>query len=160
MIIENWKDVVGYEGLYQVSDLGRVKSLKYGKERILTLLSETYGHCHVLLYHRRIPKKLRVHRLVYSAFVGEIGDLFIDHINGMPSDNRLVNLRKCTPRENSTFDNVKRKRSSMYVGVSWDKQRGKWYAKLNIKEKQVPLGRFVNEIDAHNAYQNAIKQLV
>jgi hypothetical protein len=159
-MVENWKDILGYENLYQVSNLGRVKSLKYNKERILTLLSSKTGHKHVYLYHKMDAKKFRVHRLVYSAFIGEIGDLYIDHINGNPSDNNLNNLRKCTPRENSTFDNVKRTKSSMYVGVSWDKTRGKWYAKLNIKEKQIPLGRFINEIDAHNAYQNAIKELI
>ena len=104
---ETWKDVIGYAGLYQVSDLGRIRSLgrecnsKNGskqrkKERILIQEVTIHGYCRVRLFDAEgRAKHYAVHRLVMNAFVGVI-DEEINHINEIKTDNRLCNLEYCT----------------------------------------------------------------
>jgi hypothetical protein len=96
---EIWKDVPEYEGLYQVSNLGRVKSLKFGRERILKPQEGKQGYMHVFLYKEGDVKFYRVHRLMMLAFVGE-SNLQVNHINGIKTDNRLENLEYCTGSQN------------------------------------------------------------
>ena len=104
---ETWKDVIGYAGLYQVSDLGRIRSLgrecnsKNGskqrkRERILIQEVTIHGYCRVRLFDAEgRAKHYAVHRLVMNAFVGVI-DEEINHINEIKTDNRLCNLEYCT----------------------------------------------------------------
>ena len=111
---EEWRDVVGYEGLYQVSDQGRVKSLErkvpigYGertvKERILKPKTDRYGYLIVSLYAGGKRKTLRVHRLVCEAFHENPDNKpQVNHINEIKTDNRASNLEWATARENSNF---------------------------------------------------------
>lgn len=97
---EIWKDIPNYEGLYQVSNLGRVKSFKRGKEKILKPRLDRVGYYHVGLCEGGERKSNLVHRLVMLAFVGE-SDLQVNHKNGAKSDNRLENLEYCTSSENT-----------------------------------------------------------
>ena len=108
---ETWKDIQGYEGLYQVSDLGRIRSLdrvvnaKNGskqtkKSRILVQEITIHGYCRVRIFNcDGKAKHYAVHRLVLSAFNGA-SDLPVNHINEIKTDNRLVNLEYCTAKEN------------------------------------------------------------
>ena len=111
---EEWRDVVGYEGLYQVSSEGRVKSLErkvpkgYGertvKERILKPKTDRYGYLNVGLYAGGKRKMLTVHRLVCQAFHENTSNKpQINHINEIKTDNRASNLEWATARENSNF---------------------------------------------------------
>lgn len=113
-VIEIWKDIKGFEGLYQVSNLGRVKSLKRfrkGKDGSLVTVKEkilkpliTKGYYQVLLCKQAIKKKYLVHRLVWSAFNGSIPEgLQVNHINEIKSDNRLENLNLMTAKENTNW---------------------------------------------------------
>lgn len=99
---EIWKDVVGYEGSYQVSSWGRVKSLKAGKEKILSEIISTRGYCQLLLYKRGEKRvNAKVHRLVATAFLPNPYDLpEVNHINGFRHDNNISNLEWCTREEN------------------------------------------------------------
>lgn len=103
-ILETFKDIPGYQGSYQVSDYGCVRSLDYqGKKRIKYLrnVKRLDGYECINLYRDGKPKQLFVHRLVWEAFNGQIPDGYeIDHVNTVRDDNRLVNLRCVTPKEN------------------------------------------------------------
>lgn len=98
-----WKDVVGYQGKYQVSNLGRVKSLNFnntGKEKIMKQEIFNNGYC-MVHFRKKISKKKLVHRLVWQAFNGKIPQkLQVDHIDANKQNNRLDNLQLLTPSEN------------------------------------------------------------
>ena len=96
---EIWKDAPGYEGRYQVSNLGKVKSLKFDKERTLKFGLNRGGYYFVNLCKGGAQKTNSVHRLVMLAFVGK-SDLEVNHINGIKTDNRLENLEYCSRSEN------------------------------------------------------------
>lgn len=114
---EVWKDIPDYEGLYQVSNLGRVKSLErmminpspYGKTplrkhkaQIRKIRVDRHGYCCVSIYIEGKAKNIKVHRLVASAFIpNPENKREIDHINGIKTDNRVSNLRWVTSSENS-----------------------------------------------------------
>lgn len=94
---EEWKDIKGHDGLYQVSNTGKVKSLRSGK--ILKAYSVECGHQRINLGRRE--RGLWVHRLVLEAFVGSCPPgMECCHNNGDPSDNRLDNLRWDTKKSN------------------------------------------------------------
>ena len=98
--MEIWKDIKGYEGEYQVSSLGRVKSLKRNKIRILWI-NRRNGYAYVTLSKNNIIKNARVHRLVADAFLPEdLSRPFINHKDGRKANNRLDNLERCTASEN------------------------------------------------------------
>lgn len=100
--IEIWKDIPNYEGYYQVSSLGRVKSLNYNrtrKPRVLKQGLDGYGYPKSCISKDGKAKNIRVHRLVMLAFKGK-SELQVNHINGIKTDNRLENLEYCTQSEN------------------------------------------------------------
>lgn len=102
--MEIWKDIPGYEGLYRISNLGNVKSLKFGKERILRPGKDNHNYLIVVLCKDGKHKTRLIHRLVAFAFIPKVeGKEFVDHINGIRDDNRIENLRWCTHRENDSF---------------------------------------------------------
>ena len=100
--IEIWKDIKGYEGIYQVSNLGRIKSLKYGKEVIMKLKPNTNGYIRVSITMHNKKKSIAVHRLVAETFIPNPDNKpCVDHINTIRTDNRVENLRWVTKKENS-----------------------------------------------------------
>ena len=156
---EIWKDVLDFEGLYQVSNLGRVKSLKFGKEKILNPGNDYRGYVRICLNNHNIKKKIiKVHRLVWESFNTKT-DLQIDHINGIKTDNRLFNLQPLTNRENTSKYMTTIKKSSRYTGVSWHKNIKKWVSRIYINGKLKNIGSFINEEDASKAYQKELQEL-
>ena len=104
---EIWKDIVGYEGLYQVSNLGRAKSLtkRYGccirPEKIIAKVTNRQGYVVFNLRKDGRKKQVFLHRVVASAFVeNPFGYPQVNHINGDKEDNRAENLEWCTAKEN------------------------------------------------------------
>ena len=115
MTKEIWRDIDGYEGLYEVSDQGRVKSLekkvkhwrggeRIQKERILKPATAYNGYLLVPLYAGGKRKMFFVHRLVCQAFhENPENKLEVNHINEIKTDNRAVNLEWSTRRENVNY---------------------------------------------------------
>jgi outer membrane cobalamin receptor len=93
-------------------------------------------------------KTVLLHRFLLSA----TPDKEVDHINGDGLDNRRENLRLCSRRENHQNSKKKNNLSSIYKGVSWNKEKRKWRAQIRYEDRQMHLGYFNNEIDAAKAY--------
>jgi hypothetical protein len=113
-MIENWRDIPGYEGRYQISDLGRVKSLSFmqrylkrnhepnfrrTKEKIIGQHQQNCGYLLVWLWLNGKQQTLSVHRLVARAFVAGTGET-VNHKNGDKTDNRATNLEWLSYSEN------------------------------------------------------------
>jgi hypothetical protein len=167
---EIWKDIPEYEGLYQVSNLGRVKSLpkewtvgngtiKRHSGKILKLHANRHGYLMVRLSKNIKPRGFGVHQLVAIAFLNHKPcglKLVIDHINDNKLDNRVENLQIVTARYNAY--KTQGKYSSQFKGVSWSKKYKKWQSLILMNGKRKHLGYFTDEYEAHLAYQNALKQ--
>lgn len=104
MLKEIFKDIKGYEGLYQVSNLGRVRSLKRRNagERFLVLLNGSAGYSQVRLSKNGVAKTKNVHCLVAQAFIPNPKNLpEVNHKKGIKVDNRATQLEWCTSGENA-----------------------------------------------------------
>lgn len=98
---EIWRDIPGYDGLYQVSNCGRVKSFQLGNERILKLRKIVDGYVVVHLCQKRICKNFLVHRLVAEAFLPNPDNKSdVNHKDGDKCNNCLENLEWVTRSEN------------------------------------------------------------
>ena len=106
-MIEVWKDVLGYEGKYMVSNLGRVKSIirkSVKKDTIFTPWTNRYGYKMVSLRRGEEKTGKSIHSLVWEAFNGPVPQgMQVNHINENKSDNRLENLNLMTPQENCNW---------------------------------------------------------
>tara|TARA_R110002153_G_C13027118_1_gene468252 strand:- start:130 stop:600 length:471 start_codon:yes stop_codon:yes gene_type:complete len=156
--MEIWKEIKGFEN-YKVSNLGRVKSCKKGKEKFLRLNLDS-GYLRVGLSSNGKGKIIRIHQLVAIAFLNHTPcgyKLVVDHINGVKTDNRLENLQVITQRENASKD--KKGGSSKYTGVSWSKRDKKWLTHIRINGKVKHLGTFTDELEAAQAYKIALRSL-
>ena len=161
--MEIWKTIPGFEN-YEVSNLGNVKSLKFGKERILKPGLQgikTRQYFGVILSNKGEQiKNFKVHKLVAMVFLNHKPNgykIIVDHINNIKTDNRLENLQLITQRENSSKD--RKNTSSKYIGVCWDKKSKKWQSSIRINGKKKYLGYFKNEKIASAVYLNAIEGL-
>ena len=158
---EIWKDIKGYEGHYQISDLGRVKSLKHNKERILIQLKShtKINYLFVILSFNDNKKRAKIHQLVAVHFLGHKINghvTVVDHIDNNTLNNRLDNLQLITQRANSS---KKKRGKSKFTGVSWHKPYKKWKAQIWYDNKNQFLGYFDNELEASEVYQDKLKQL-
>ena len=93
---EIWRDIKDYEGHYQVSNWGRVKSIKFGKEKILKLIKDKDGYLQVTLCKNNIKKVYKVHRLVAEAFIDNTDKLpQVNHKDENKLNNNVENLEWC-----------------------------------------------------------------
>lgn len=134
-MLEIWKDIEGFEGHYQVSNFGRIKSLsrKSGntikKERILKPRDHTHGYSEVSLGKDMKFKNKFVHRLVAIAFIPNPDNKpQVNHINENKQDNRVENLEWVTAKYNINYKNLTYKK--------WENRR-KRYKVTNLMNKEV-----------------------
>jgi len=161
---EIWKDIEVYEGYYEVSNLGRVKSLaktiKRGsnhltiQERILKQINNGNNYVRICLCKDGL-KKFYVHRLVASAFIEKKDHQDqVNHINKITNDNRVENLEWVSNRENCCHSRLTRNHRSKYNGVIYSNDRKKWLSHIKIGDAIKFIGRFNTEKEAHNARVN------
>lgn len=164
---EIWKDVIGYEGLYQISNYGNVKSFLRNKQGVILKCGiNSKGYNGVILNKKGIRKHKQIHVMVAESFLNHIPcghKLVVDHINNNKLDNKVENLQIITQRENSFKTN--KIYSSKFKGVhlKTDKYKDRiyhsWVAQIQINGINNYLGSFKTEEEAHNAYQNALKNI-
>ena len=156
--MEIWKTIEGFDGIYEVSSLGNIKSFKYGKERILKGGVFNNRYKIVILRKNNKSKTYAIHKLVANAFLKTKSDrkknLVVDHINNIKTDNRAVNLRIISHSLNVSKD--RKNKTSEYLGVSKHNSTDGWVAQIRMNGKVKYIGIFVNEYDAHLAYENFV----
>lgn len=126
---EYWRDIEGFEGLYKVSTLGRVKSLKDAndnyREKIKKQVKDKDGYLRVSLYKNGKMKNCLVHRLVIENFMGKPLDndyYSVNHIDENKTNNKLENLQYCTVRFNNTYgsrvEKASKSNSKPVIGIN------------------------------------------
>ena len=167
--MEEYRAIKGYEGLYEVSNYGNLKSLdkvivrgngvkQTFKEKVLKLQVNPNGYLTARLYKKGYGKGFAIHQLVAMSFLNHIPNGFkivVDHINSDKLNNNLSNLQLVTNRQNSSKD--KNSSESNYTGVY--RSCKKWRARAYIDGKLKHLGTFENKLDAFKVYQEKIKQM-
>ena len=139
---EIWKDIEGYEGMYQVSTLGRVKSLdhyakfinkgtpckRFHKGKILKAIVSRFGYKRLWLRYKRVQRVMSVHRLVAKAFIPNPDNKpQVNHINCIKADNKIENLEW-----NTTFENMHHAYSNNMIPANRGEKSGT--AKLTNKK--------------------------
>ena len=149
--MEVWRDIEGYEGLYQVSNLGNIKSLAFGpknhpnvqpQERLLKISKSSTGYMHVQLYKEGISSTKLVHKLVASTFIDNpYNKPEVNHIDSNRTNNNVENLEWVTRTENMRHaaNNRIRKQTNQNNKESRIKKRGKYQVL-----QYTPDGKFVN----------------
>lgn len=171
---EIWRDIPGWEGKYQASSLGRVKSIthkistctgkiidKVGIVRRPFMSKEGYLSVSLKSGGKRAWRS--VHSLIAMSFLGHKPDghkLVVNHIDGDRSNNQVNNLELVSHRDNLTIKYRKYKRPlySGYPGVTFDKKDKTWKSRIQLNKKNIHIGTFKTEIDAANAYNNMLSR--
>ena len=133
--MEIWEDIEGYEGIYQVSSLGRIKRLyKNGKERILKLRSDRDGYLNVGLCKEGRVKSRGVHRLVAQAFIPNPDNKSqVNHRDENKSNNKVENLEWVTGKENINYGTRTERSGKSQTN---DKKRSQPIYGINIKTNE------------------------
>lgn len=171
---EIWKDVPGFEGYYQASNMGRVRSLdrtviyKDGQERFykgtISNWSINKGYKQTGLSKNGKGRTFKISQIIAMTFLNHKpkgNTMVVDHINGDRLDDRVENLRIVSNRANSTicFRSDRDLLSSIYAGVYRCLDITKWESQIYHDGVSFFLGRFDNEIEASNAYQSALSKI-
>lgn len=146
MCEEIWKDVVGLEGYYKVSNIGRVKN---SRGKILKPLLNSKGYLRMQLRKDGKNNLDFIHRIVARAFISTEIDQ-IDHIDGNKKNNMVSNLRICTVRQNVNYYF-----KNEYAG-SYKYRSGRWGSRIFKEGKSVHLGTFNTQKEAADAYKQAL----
>lgn len=143
--MEHWKDIIGYEGKYQVSNYGNIRALHYNKSNRIQLLKQGIdkgGYLRVALCHEGTMKTYKVHRLVAQAFLGDCRDYEINHIDGNKRNNKVCNLEIVTKLENMRHSWEKLGRKSSNYG-----KRGGKAARARRVAQHLPDGKLIATFD-------------
>ena len=162
---EDWKWIKGYEGQYQISNHGRIKSFrKYKDGMIMSNINKNGWYLTVNLFNSENKRKTeRIHRLVYETFVGKIPKGYqIHHKDGNKQNNELENLAMLTPREHA-LETIKQNPHCLDGMIAYNKGRiiddgRKRYAKSKEPKSRFKYGKILQySLDGEfiNSYTNA-----
>ena len=160
---EIWRPVVGYEGLYEVSNMGRIRSVSrtddanhYRPSKILSPYKNTTGYRTVNLCGKLLSKNKSLHTIVAEAFLGPRPEkLVVDHIDNNPLNNRLDNLQYISQRLNSSKD--RKRKHNLPTGVC--KRGARYLAVIQVCGNRKRLGSFSNPEEAGDAYKTFVDML-
>lgn len=120
LIKEEWRPIPGYFELYDASNFGRIRSLKFVKVKILKPGKTKDGYLYVCLWKDGKQKWFFVHRLVWEAFNGEIPEGYeVNHINEIKTDCSVWNINLMSPKENQNYGICIRKRSKVVLQLTY-----------------------------------------
>ena len=152
---EIWKDVLGYEGKYRVSNIGRVYSIPRPSTKggFMTLLVDKgYLYCHLKSFGK--GKNIFIHRLVAKHYIDNPENKpQVNHIDGDKKNNIVSNLEWSTCQENISHFISQKNRKSKHVGITL-KDGKRWCARCTFNKKRVELGYFPTEEEAYQARVN------
>ena len=151
--MENWKCIKGFEGIYQISNLGRVRRWRKKQKFwfVLKPLNHSAGYKRVKLRNKGNDRDAYIHILVIEAFKpNETGEV-VNHIDGNRENNALENLEYVSQRENISHGKIVKK----FTGTR--KRGSKYSSRIFIDGKRVFLGSFNCQTSAHFAYLKALK---
>lgn len=168
MEIEEWRPIKDFEGLYEVSNLGQVKSLdrvvidRLGRKlpfkgKIL-IPANVVGYSQVMLTNQDFKKYKKVHRLVAEAFLENPLEYDqVNHKDSIKSNNHVSNLEWCNGRQNCTHK-VENSGKTLPVGITLF--RGKFVATLTIKQEIYHLGTFKEQKEAEITYKKHLSSFL
>ena len=171
--MEEWKDIPGYEGRYQASTFGRIKSLRkevffgdnrgsyFREEQIISQSVKSTGYYVCNLYKDNIRTHVKVHRIIAKTLLPDYTEkLFVDHVDGNPKNNKIGNIRMCTVGQNTCNQKVRKgKLTSGYKGVSFSKITNKWLMQIALNGKTQVSKLYLSEIAAAIAYDKYALEL-
>lgn len=123
-------------------------------------MTDRNGHIWVTVEMLGRPfRKYSAHRLAWAHYHDEWPTTEdVDHINGNPSDNRMINLRPASTTENVRNQRRRIDNTSGHKGISWSKKSKKWYAYINVDKRMIALGLFASKEEAIAVRRAAAKQ--
>lgn len=104
--------------------------------------------------------KILAHRLAWVLYHGEWPEKFIDHANGVKSDNRILNLREATFSQNEHNRGAQRNSAHGLKGVVWDASKNRWRARIMFDNRRIHVGHFRSKEAAAEAYKKRSVELV
>ena len=123
---EEWVDIKNYEGVYQISNTGKIRSRNFNKIKIIKGRIGKDGYVRVNLYKNKTSKTFKVHRLVSEAYIeNTYSKAFVNHKNLIKTDNDVDNLEWATPLENTRhyIYNENKKRKKQYENISYERRK-------------------------------------
>ena len=158
--VEIWKDIPDYEGYYQISNLGRVKSLE--KTLIINKRKCVYkalikkngiakrGYWEVSFFKNGKGIRKKIHRLLAICFIDNPkNNPQVNHIDGNRLNNEISNLEWVNNRENSCHRVKSSNSTSQYTGVSYFKRDNKWRSSIQVNGVSIRFGMFKTEEEAY-----------
>lgn len=160
---EVWKDIKGYEGKYQISDIGNLRSLNYNRQKIVKPIKprlNKQGYLRIGLSNGG-KRYYFVHILVYTTFIGIIPKgMQVNHINEIKTDNRKENLSLLTPKENCNWGTHNKKISERQLGNN-NSFYGKHHSEYQKERTRQTLQKKVSKYSKDNNYicsYNSVKE--
>ena len=153
---EIYKKIDDYDN-YEVSNLGNVRNIDTGM--ILKHIKNRWGYLQVGLSKNGTGKIFKIHRLIAYAFIPNPQNLpCIDHIDRIRTNNLISNLRWISNSNNNRNRTKKQNTSSKFIGVCFNKEKGKYKAYINIDNKLKHIGYYEKEDDAAKARDDYVKE--